>query len=92
MLQYTLNIFLWTKFIDDILILWNGTRETFQPFVAHLNENGIFFTSVIDWGTTYFLDLNTFREDYGVIQTAIYLKPTSTNSLLHWKKTSLNFF
>ncbi|XP_069821233.1 uncharacterized protein [Dendropsophus ebraccatus] len=81
------NIMYWGRFIDDIMIIWTGTRTLFKEFVHSLNENeiGLKFTCEIQETTLCFLDVNIHLEQDGTIKTSVYRKPTAGNSLLRWE-------
>lgn len=85
--QFTKHIFFWWRFIDDVLIFWEGDVQTFQDFVQALNINeiGMHFTSEIQEKEICFLDLKISVDPSGCIHTDIYCKPTSTNSFLRWE-------
>lgn len=82
----TEKVGLWARYIDDIFILWQGTKEEFNLFVTLLNDNqcGLRFTSEIHTNHIPFLDVTISRGEGGRLNTTIYRKPTSTNSLLNW--------
>lgn len=73
------------RYIDDILIIWNGSIELFESFFTHCNDNnlGLGFTHVLDPTNLVFLDLVLYHEG-GSICTKNYCKPTSGNSYLHY--------
>ena len=85
--HFTNHVLFWGRFIDDVLILWDGTETLFQEFVQNLNQNhiGMSFTSEINSETLTFLDLRISLSPGGRIVTEVYRKPTSTNTLLHWQ-------
>lgn len=77
---------LWYRFIDDIFILWSGTRAQFQEFINFLNSNilGLHFTYELSNDCLSFLDVLIRRGDDNNIVTTMYRKPTATNSYLAW--------
>ncbi|CAJ0967291.1 unnamed protein product [Ranitomeya imitator] len=79
-------ISIWYRYIDDVFMVWTGTREEFTMFMGCLNINkvGLKFTSEISEIELAFLDLKIVKDESGQVATSIYRKPTSTNSLLHW--------
>lgn len=85
--ELTERIGLWTRNINDIFIIWQGTKDEFAQFMTLLNDNncGLRFTLEIHTNHLPFLDVLISRGDEGRLNTTIYRKPTSTNSLLHWK-------
>ncbi|CAJ0945100.1 unnamed protein product [Ranitomeya imitator] len=80
-------ISIWYRYIDDVFLVWTGSKEGFEAFMRHLNVNnvGLRFTSEIVEKELAFLDLKIEKEINGGLATSIYRKPTSTNSLLHWQ-------
>lgn len=64
-LQYVLynnpfaaHIIYYGRYIDDIVIIWDGPKESVDPFVEHCNHNslGLSFTHVQDSNKLAFLD------------------------------------
>ncbi|CAJ0923669.1 unnamed protein product [Ranitomeya imitator] len=53
------------RFIDDIFILWKGTREECEEFINNLNSNpfNIFLTYSLSASETTFLDLKIFPHE-----------------------------
>ncbi|XP_075715706.1 vomeronasal type-2 receptor 1-like [Rhinoderma darwinii] len=84
---YTCHILFWGRFIDDILLLWDGDLTLFDKFMVTLNNNKVDmkFTHVIHKKEIMFLDLKISLHPAGGVHTDISRKLTSTNSLLHWK-------
>ncbi|KAM4038417.1 uncharacterized protein ACNLHF_016739 [Anomaloglossus baeobatrachus] len=76
----------WGRYIDDVLVLWTGTVDSFQEFVKDLNINniGLSFTYDIGINKLAFLDVLLMRGTEGQIETQVFRKETATNSLLHW--------
>ncbi len=76
----------WSRFRDDCLGLWWGTKAEFQGFVTTMNsvDNDISFTSEINWeeNRVVFLDLTITIDAQGFLQTDLYTKPNAKNSLL----------
>lgn len=81
------RIGLWAQYIDDIFVVWQGTQAEFQQFIDKLNNNeiGLQFIIEIERDHIPFLDVLISKTRSGTLDTTIYLKPTATNSLLHWK-------
>lgn len=84
--NYTSHILFWGRYIDDILIFWDGTKALFHDFVDTLNLNniGMHFTSEIHSTSINFLDLTITLTGDGSVHTKVYRKETATNSFLHW--------
>ncbi|OCT93721.1 hypothetical protein XELAEV_18011398mg [Xenopus laevis] len=85
LIEYTQNISLWLRYIDDVVVIWSGTQESFKEFVDKLNTNTINLrvTSEINKDTINFLDIRIYRGPENELKTTVYRKQTSTNSLLH---------
>ncbi|XP_063295356.1 serine/threonine-protein kinase N2-like [Pelobates fuscus] len=66
--------------------MWSGSVPAFEEFVKALNDNiiNLKLTHVIDEHELVFLDLKILLQQDGTIQTELFRKATSTNSLLHW--------
>lgn len=79
----TRSLVLWTRYIDDILLLWNGTMETLDEFFECLNNNdrGIALSYQASKTKIHFLDLqieiinNEFR-------FSTYFKSTDRNGFI----------
>lgn len=79
------KIIFYGRYIDDIIIIWDGNTDDIESFVSHCNDNnmGLSFTSVHDKTHLAFLDLDLFH-DTGRIHAKNYCKPTAGNSYLHY--------
>ena len=70
---------LWKRFIDDVLMLFNGTQEECAEFVTWLNS---IMPGVIKFKYEYstemveFLDLKIFVEN-GRLETDLFIKPSN---------------
>lgn len=53
------HLALYARYIDDILIIWNGSEAELNSFIEYCNSNpfGISSTHSIDQGSLLFLDL-----------------------------------
>lgn len=82
---YSEHIVFFGRYVDDIVIIWDGTRSRVDYFVAYCNTNdlGLSFTSVCDPNTLAFLDLELSHSDEH-IHAKNYTKPTVGNSNLHF--------
>ncbi|CAJ0947475.1 unnamed protein product [Ranitomeya imitator] len=90
--NYLAHIDLWVRYIDDIFVIWKGTKEEFGQFMMSLNNNhvGLKFTFDIQEFQLPFLDvLITKSRDGDHLESTIYRKPTATNSLLRWDSSHL---
>lgn len=83
---FSSQIIFYGRYIDDVVIIWDGTPLTIQPFIDHCNQNnmGLTFTSVQNQDSLAFLDL-LLCHDQQTIYTQNYNKPTAGNSYLHFK-------
>lgn len=83
---FTPHIIFYGRYIDDVVIIWDGTEDLVQTFVEHCNNNdmGLSFTSVSDPNTLAFLDLLLSHDDH-TIHSQNYINPTAGNSYLHYK-------
>ncbi|XP_041435406.1 uncharacterized protein LOC121399279 [Xenopus laevis] len=74
------------RYVDDILILWDGPLEAFNNMVDTANEahNTVKFTSESSNQTISFLDVQIKIENGGLC-TDLYRKPMDRNNLLHSK-------
>lgn len=80
---YQVNLCLWKRFIDDIIIFWKGDANTCKMFCDWVNTLNPFlrFTSSISSQQIPFLDL-LIKLNNGTLSTTVYRKPTDRNSLL----------
>lgn len=72
------------RYIDDLLLMWEGSRDDAEKFVDFINENpfNLRFTHVFDVSVTNFLDLTLTGDMEKGITITPYRKPSSTNSTL----------
>lgn len=77
------KIALWKRYIDDILLLWNGTQAELDNFILYVNSTSDYlaFTAEYDLNKVNFLDL-TIHKGVDNLCTTIYRKPLSRNTLL----------
>ena len=61
------HVKLYKRFLDDLLMLWNGTLEEFNIFFSHINQiiPGITFTYKISSEANEFLDLRIAISSFG---------------------------
>ena len=78
------KILLWKRFIDDVFLLFKGTREELHNFFLFVNacSDHLKFTMSFDFHSLNFLDLLITRGDDNRLYTDLYKKPTDRNSLL----------
>ncbi|CAJ0959600.1 unnamed protein product, partial [Ranitomeya imitator] len=76
---------LWTRYIDDIFLVWQGSSHELDMFMMDLNSNdlNIRLTHTSNSDFVEFLDVTVKRGPNGEINSDVYRKPTSTNLLLH---------
>lgn len=74
----------WTRFIDDVMIVWSGSEVQFGDFLQYINENDInmTFTGTFGGSCIQFLDIQV-ELHVDTSQTMVFRKATATNSLLH---------
>ena len=78
---------LWKRYIDDILVLFKGSREDFEEMVSWLNS---IMPGVVKFKFNFseekieFLDLVIKIED-GKIQTDLFIKPTNSQVYLDYE-------
>ena len=76
----------WSRFRDDCLALWRGSKAEFLGFVAMVNsvDKDIQFTSKMNWdkNEVVFLDLVIKNNEEGFLVTDLHTKPNAKNSLL----------
>lgn len=77
------EVLLWARYINDILLLWDGCESELQNFMTSLNDNnrGIRFNFEASRDTIHFLDLKIqIVEDHFV--TSTHFKVTDRNSYI----------
>ncbi|XP_073421163.1 uncharacterized protein [Dendrobates tinctorius] len=79
------HVLCWHRYIDDILFLWDGTVQQLEDFMRTLNQNSfnIHLTYTFEFKEINFLYVTLSVDPTGHIQTDVYRKPTSVNSLVH---------
>ncbi|XP_040183666.1 uncharacterized protein LOC120916795 [Rana temporaria] len=77
------ELILYKRYIDDVIILWNGNKASLEHFMETLNKNekNIKLVWKIDTKEVDFLDLNVSLEGNRII-TKTYFKTVDTNSYL----------
>lgn len=75
------------RYIDDLLVIWTGDVSAVPVFADYLNNNpfNLKFTFSSHRNTISFLDLQLTGTVGETINSATYRKPTSGNTLLHYK-------
>ena len=66
------------RFIDDIFILWNGTREQLKEFTEQINmlHPTIKFEANYSFNSINFLGTHIFKNKNGKLCTTLHVKPT----------------
>ena len=79
------------RFIDDIFLIWNGTKTEFDNFFKKNNEchTGIKFEYEMSKTGVNFLDTTVFKVD-NKLRTKVYVKPTDRQSYFHNKSEHPN--
>lgn len=82
---YIQHLIFYGRYIDDIIIIWDGPHTIIDKFVQHCNNNsfGLSFTSVWHKEHLAFLDLELGHEGRSIFSRN-YTKPTAGNSYLHF--------
>ncbi|CAH2246417.1 Hypothetical predicted protein [Pelobates cultripes] len=79
------NIIKYFRFIDDILIIWRGTKTQAQEMVEHINQlpTPIRMTANVNTEKVQFLDVELSVENHRMVYS-LYSKPTDRNTILHY--------
>ena len=77
----------YTRYIDDIFMIWTGTEKELKDFFKKLNDlhNSIKFDPIYSFHEINFLDTMVYKDKSCNLQTKIYRKPTDRSNLLHNK-------
>ena len=78
---------LYLRYIDDIFMIWKGTKVELITFIKELNEKQktIKFDFQISPRKIAFLDAMLYKDENNNIQTTLYRKPTGQQAFLHAK-------
>ncbi|KAM4029694.1 uncharacterized protein ACNLHF_022451 [Anomaloglossus baeobatrachus] len=79
------RVLLWTRYIDDIFLIWQGSFDFLLVFIRELNSNtrNIRLTYQCSTDSIAFLDVLVYRDSDGFLQSNLHRKSTATNTLLH---------
>ena len=80
------------RFIDDIFLIWNGTKTEFDNFLKKINECNPsikFEYEISKKKQISFLETTVFKVD-NKLRTKLYVKPTDRQSYLHSKSEHSN--
>lgn len=82
---YMDNVVIWRRYIDNILLVWDGTLDNLHSFLQELNTNpfNLTFTMTFHEHTITFLDVTIHKQQDGSLTSSLYRKRTSGNSILH---------
>ena len=84
---------LWKRYIDDILCVWSGSRESLEAFLRRLNSchPTIHFTWTISTESVEFLDIRIYKgsrfRETGILDVQTHFKPTNTFQYLHFSSS-----
>ncbi|CAJ0927117.1 unnamed protein product [Ranitomeya imitator] len=75
----------WSRYIDDVLFIWQGSEVSLDSFLNRLNDNhlNINLTWKYSKEKVEFLDVALVKDGRGFISTDVFRKSTATNALLH---------
>jgi len=84
--QYTWNIYLWKRYIDDIFFIWQKGMNKLKTFMNHCNafHPTIKFTFEYSTKAINFLDVTVYKNKVGCLETTLYKKPTHKNTYVHY--------
>ena len=84
---HNLSMKLYSRFLDDIFIIWYGKPIEIQNFFTYLNQihPSIKFTYTYSDSETNFLDTTIYiNKKTQKLNTKLYIKPTDTRTFLHY--------
>ena len=83
--QYHIKPSIWLRYIDDIFMIWNESKDKLKDFLAYINtvNPAIQFTHAYSFKSVNFLDVLVTLTDDGTISTDSYAKPTDTHRYLN---------
>jgi hypothetical protein len=79
------------RYLDDIFMIWNHSREEFDEFFTILNNHdpNIKLKANIDQSSVDFLDVTLYKgvnyNTSGLLDYKVFFKPTDSHQLLHKK-------
>ena len=78
---------LWKRYIDDILCVWSGSRESLEAFLHRLNS----CRPTISTESVEFLDIRIYKgsrfRETGILDVQTHFKPTNTFQYLHFSSS-----
>ena len=76
----------YTRYIDDIFIIWKSTPNAAEKFISKLktafNKYDLKLTHEVQQSSLPFLDIRVYKDDTGSIQTTLYRKELAAESFL----------
>ena len=77
---------LYLRYIDDLFLIWTGTKQQFEDFISNLNDQhpSIKFSHKISKKSIDFLDTTVYIKNRR-LHTTIFTKPTDKQNYLHYK-------
>ena len=80
---------IWWRYIDDIFMIWQHSREELCSFLEALNSfhETIKFTADISETSVNFLDVTITKDEEGNLTTDLYTKPTDSHLYLKFIPT-----
>ncbi|OCT57247.1 hypothetical protein XELAEV_18003757mg [Xenopus laevis] len=83
--MYLCHVIWWHRYIDDIMLIWQGPKQLLNEFVAKLNVNNFNqqFTLNSDSSRLEFWDSEIKKDKQGELSTSLFRKKTASNSFLH---------
>ncbi|CAJ0968672.1 unnamed protein product [Ranitomeya imitator] len=82
---YIEGVLFWTRYIDDILFIWQGSERDLLEFVKILNDNNLNIRLTVKYSQTTidFLDIQISGTVGKTLETDVFRKKTAVNNLLH---------
>lgn len=79
------TILLWHRYIDDVFLVWYGTPQLLDEFIAIMGQNSFNLSFTFNCATDKitFLDVTIFKDDQGNLSSGLFRKPTAGNTILH---------
>ncbi|XP_068122021.1 ATP synthase F(0) complex subunit C2, mitochondrial [Hyperolius riggenbachi] len=88
--EYGAHAALWLRFIDDILLVWKGTKDELERYVTKLNKNGKNIRLTFSFGSEIpFLDLLLRIEGQRIVTTSFLCNAISERNMDLAKKPSI---
>ena len=83
------HILIWKRFIDDIFLIWTGSKTDFETYMNELNKlhHSIKFTYEISQNKLTFLDVTLYKgsrfENNHILDICTHIKPTNKQLYVH---------